>query len=270
MKQIRFLLATLALLLVCGTVQAQFGRRLGRAVENAAKRTVERKAEQKTEEAVGKAIDKATDPDTYKDKDSGDEGKDSKDEGKASKSKKSSSKDDADDDAEGEDAAAEAPQQGVKAAEMAYAKSDFVPGDEIIFDDPMDNEPMGEFPSQWDAGSGSAEVVTVNGEKAIEILDGGWICPLMKEKKAYLPDVFTIEFDVYLRNGKLNRNNEFGGSWMNVGTTFYFNTADKGDDIFNVSLPSYTSYNDNQDFTEEMYYHLKTPDGESRSGRTQP
>ncbi|MDR1861090.1 MAG: zinc ribbon domain-containing protein, partial [Bacteroidales bacterium] len=33
-----------------------------------------------------------------------------------------------------------------KAAEMAYAKSDFVPGDEIIFSDDFANEQMGEFP----------------------------------------------------------------------------------------------------------------------------
>jgi hypothetical protein len=61
MKQVRFLFVMLALLLMSGTMQAQFGRRVGKAVENAAKRTVERKDEQKTEEAVGKAIDKATD-----------------------------------------------------------------------------------------------------------------------------------------------------------------------------------------------------------------
>ncbi|MDR1745672.1 MAG: zinc ribbon domain-containing protein, partial [Tannerella sp.] len=76
-------------------------------------------------------------------------------------------------------------------AEMAYAKSDFVPGDEIIFSDDFANEQMGEFPTQWDAGEGSIEVVQVNGEKVIELLDGGYMMPLMKSKKAYLPDVFT-------------------------------------------------------------------------------
>jgi hypothetical protein len=49
---------------------------------------------------------------------------------------------------------------------MAYVKSDFVAGDEIIFDDPMDNEQMGEFPSQWDLYKGTAEIASVNGKKS--------------------------------------------------------------------------------------------------------
>lgn len=68
---LKAIIASLALLLVCGTAQAQFGKRLGKAIENAAKNATVRKAEQKTGEAVSKAIDKATDPDTYKDKDGG-------------------------------------------------------------------------------------------------------------------------------------------------------------------------------------------------------
>jgi outer membrane protein OmpA-like peptidoglycan-associated protein len=175
-------------------MQAQFGRRLGRTVENAAKRIVERKAEQKTEEAVGKAIDRATDPDSYKDKDGG---KESNSDDKSSKSKKSSHNNDDNhsDDLSDDDAADASPQQGVKAAEMAYAKSDFVPGDEIIFDDDLAGEKLGEFPSQWDMEQGNAEVATLNGEKVIALIGYTIIVPLMKEKN-YLPDEFTIEFDV--------------------------------------------------------------------------
>ena len=66
MKSIRMIITSLFLLLMCGSVQAQFGKRLGKAIENAAERTVIRKAEQKTEQAVSKGIDKATNPDTYK------------------------------------------------------------------------------------------------------------------------------------------------------------------------------------------------------------
>ena len=42
---------------------------------------------------------------------------------------------------------------------MAYAKSDFVAGDEIIFEDDQSGEKMGEFPSMWDllGGNGSDE-----------------------------------------------------------------------------------------------------------------
>ena len=81
--------------------------------------------------------------------------------------------------------------------EMTYAKSDFVAGDEIIFDDPMDNEQLGEFPSQWELIEGVAEVVSINGKKAILISEWGTkICPLMKEPLNYLGDVFTVEYDL--------------------------------------------------------------------------
>jgi outer membrane protein OmpA-like peptidoglycan-associated protein len=196
MKTVRFLIVTLALLLSCGTMQAQFGKRLGKAVENAAKRTVERKAEQKTEQAVGGAIDKVTDPDTYKDG-----GTESKSTSKASKSKKSS-KNDNDDEAEADDDEPTAtPLKGAKAAEMAYAKSDFVPGDEIIFDDPMAGEQLGEFPSQWDLLGGNAEVASIDGLKCMFMeAPSTSVAPLMKDMKSYLPDVFTVELDYWVNN----------------------------------------------------------------------
>ncbi|GHU84143.1 hypothetical protein FACS189415_7730 [Bacteroidia bacterium] len=184
----KWMAVLMAFLLISGTAQAQFGKALGKAIENAAKKTVERKAEQKTEEAVGKAVDKATDPDSYKDKDS---------KGKA-KTKKSSQDGEKEDE---EDEVAGTPQKGVKAAEMAYAKSDFVPGDEIIFDDNQANEQMGEFPSMWDLLGGNAEIVSINGQKAIMFLDNGIITPLMKTPKNYLTDQFTVEFDYYKRDG---------------------------------------------------------------------
>jgi hypothetical protein len=46
---------------------------------------------------------------------------------------------------------------------MAYAKSDFVAGDEIIFEDLLTGEKLGEFPSMWDLKEGNAEVhYTIN------------------------------------------------------------------------------------------------------------
>ena len=51
---------------------------------------------------------------------------------------------------------AETPQQDRNALEMAYAKNDFVPNDEIFFEDLMDNEHLGEFPSMWDLVAGNA------------------------------------------------------------------------------------------------------------------
>ena len=81
-----------------------------------------------------------------------------------------------------------------------YAKSDFVPGDELIFEDTFENEKLGEFPSRWDLMDGYAEVGEVDGRKVIAFTDdgNGTVIPLMKEKRAFLPDVFTLEFDFYL------------------------------------------------------------------------
>ena len=84
-----------------------------------------------------------------------------------------------------------------------YAKTDFVPGDEIFFEDTFENEQMGEFPAQWDLMSGYAEVGSVDGRKVIAFTDDGFaeIQPLMNDQQHFLPDVFTLEFDMYLQTG---------------------------------------------------------------------
>jgi outer membrane protein OmpA-like peptidoglycan-associated protein len=245
MKTIRFLLASLALLLVCGTAQAQFGKRLGKAIENAAKNATVRKAEQKTEEAVSKGIDKATDPDTYKDKDG----------------KKSSSQKQSGNDAEsGSDESAAARQdtpEGVKVAEMTYAKSDFVPGDEIIFDDPMDGEQLGEFPSMWDLVSGVAEVATVNGKKAI-VFPESWteITPLMKDMNSYLPDQYTIEMDLWITKAADEDEKKQ-----------HYNLSFKqgGDDILGLNVDAYDAYT-----PVTMNWSYKSTSGQSVSGSGAP
>lgn len=78
-----------------------------------------------------------------------------------------------------------------------YIKSDFVPGDEIIFEDLVEGEQLGEFPSKWDLERGNAEIAKVNGQQVIALSgDDSWITPLMKDgSKNYLGDVFTLEFD---------------------------------------------------------------------------
>ena len=97
---------------------------------------------------------------------------------------------------------AEAPKPKKQTA-TEYAKSDFVPGDEIFFEDTFENEQMGEFPAQWDLMSGYAEVGSVDGRKVIAFTDDGFaeIQPLMNDQQHFLPDVFTLEFDMYLQTG---------------------------------------------------------------------
>ena len=96
---------------------------------------------------------------------------------------------------------AAAPQPEKKAAESAYAKSDFVRGDEVFFDDDFANEQMGEFPSKWDLNEGSVEVASLNGQQYM--LGTEWsynVEPLMKNQKSWLPNQFTLEFDLYISN----------------------------------------------------------------------
>jgi len=86
------------------------------------------------------------------------------------------------------------------------ANGDFQRGSVVFFDDTVENEQVGEFPSMWDISSGYAEVVTIKGVKAIKLEENGRIFPLMKEKD-YLPEQFTIEFDV------LSQPAQKGSSW---------------------------------------------------------
>ena len=184
MNKIKLTITATLLLLLCTAAQAQFGKALGNAIKNAAQNATVRKAEQKTDDAVSKTIDKATDTKTYKDG------------GINNNSNSGNNSSNGESGNASESGSAAAPQNNEKALEMSYAKSDFVPGDEITFDDNLNREQMGEFPSQWDLHRGNAEVASVNGEKVI-LLDGkdSWIEPLMKPAKNYLGDVFTLEFD---------------------------------------------------------------------------
>lgn len=93
--------------------------------------------------------------------------------------------------------------------EVKWAKYDFVPGDEVIFEDaPSTDEENGEFPSRWDLVGGNAEIAEVDGELVIMFIDGGSIIPYLKNSNEdYLPEVFTIEFDVWFekRSSTANR-----------------------------------------------------------------
>ncbi|WP_430934955.1 OmpA family protein [Saccharicrinis sp. 156] len=82
---------------------------------------------------------------------------------------------------------------------LSWAKYDFVPGDKVIFEDDLSSEENGEFPSRWDLHRGNAEVAKYGEDLVIMLRDGHpSIIPYMKNpKEDYLPQVFTIEFDLY-------------------------------------------------------------------------
>ena len=92
------------------------------------------------------------------------------------------------------------PVKKTKTAKGEERKSDFVPGTAVIFEDNLQGERLGEFPSKWDLLSNNAEVAKMNGKMAIKFEHGSdtEITPLLKDgNKKYLPEVYTLEFDFF-------------------------------------------------------------------------
>lgn len=124
--------------------------------------------------------------------------------------------------------------------EMMYAKSDFVRGDVIIFEDLMDNEQLGEFPSMWDLKEGSAEVASINGKKAIFRSDkeeGTYVvAPLMKNPNNYLPEKYTIEMDLWM--GVADRNEETDGA-KHYSYELFFYDESSSNEVASFDIDNY-------------------------------
>lgn len=236
MKKIMILM--LAFLLVGGAteVQAQsWLKKLGKKVEEKAKQKVEEKAEKAVDKVFDKAEDAATDAVT----------------GKGKKDKPQNN--DAGQDADAEEQVAQdgGQQQGGQSLEMAYAKNDFVPGDEIIFEDNMVGEQLGEFPSQWDLISGDAEVSAINGKNCISFegkYGEAYIAPLMKNPKEYLTDEFTVELDFWIDKPKTRQS-----YWI-----IFYDTAKKKE-VMTLEINNLTNEG-------KPKWNYLTPSGEKREG----
>lgn len=153
---------------------------------------------------------------------------------------------------------AEAPAKPKKQVETSYAKTDFVPGDEIFFDDPVEGEKVGEFPSHWDFVNGEeCEIITLNGEQVIKL--SGWysiINPLMKEAD-YLPEDFTIEFDVW--------SNDKYGSSNNDHIDLLLGSAET-EELVVVSLNPAFNENPAEGAQSDISYSFRSPAGDPRQG----
>jgi len=166
MKKLSIIAVLIALFAFPANVDAQsFLKKLADRATDRAKYKVERKVEDAVDNAVDSAEDEATDA------------------VKGKKGKKGKNND------EEVEAADENPQ--------VATSSDFKRGSVIMFQDDVTAEQVGEFPSKWDMFSGTTEVKTVAGVKAINPTDNAQIQPLIKEQGAYLPEEFTIEYDFY-------------------------------------------------------------------------
>ena len=183
MKKLVMMLMVLVAMGSTTEVSAQsFLKKLGKKIEETAKRKVENKVERTTEKAMDAVLD----------------GK-----GTSNNNNGNNNADEVYDNGNG-DATAQSGKQKGQSLEMTYAKSDFVAGDEIIFEDLLTGEQLGEFPSRWDLERGVAEIARVNGETVIAMAgNDSWIKPLMTDFSTdYLGDVFTVEYDMLYNNSE--------------------------------------------------------------------
>ena len=242
----RLVMMVLVLVAVGGTteVNAQgWLKKLGKTVENAAKKAVERNTERKTEDVVDKVFN-------------GEIGKGKKDNNdKNNQSDNDNGNNAVGNEVTGVDATAQSGQQKGQSLEMTYAKSDFVPGDEIFFEDNLINEQMGEFPSQWDLLYGSVEVANIAGRQCIYFdPEGATVAPLMKDMKSYLPDVFTLELDFFA--------NKYESGFCD-GYIFRFDNAEKN--VLEIEM----GHTDSQEGTKDVQWRYDTPSGDYRRGDAQ-
>ena len=115
-------------------------------------------------------------------------------------------------------------------------KSDFVRGSQILFQDALKGEQVGEFPSKWDLMDGNCEVAKIGDTFCMSLPpattedEGNWssVRPLMKDMVNYLPDVFTLEFDYFVYKNSDNCNDiqlrlmsseDNENLWLELGTS---------------------------------------------------
>ncbi|MHC1777905.1 MAG: OmpA family protein [Lentimicrobium sp.] len=184
--------------------QIDMNKVVNRSVKKA-ERNVENRVERRIDNGVDKSLDAVEDGiddsvsgDGKDRKNDGDKKSDNKKEDKSDNNKSENGKNSKDADIQ------PAPQEPEKQTPvLTWAKYDFVPGTEIIFEDNLENEQNGEFPSRWDLKSGNVENASLDGQNVIYFMKcnnngGGGIIPLLKNSTTdYLPEEFTVEFDAY-------------------------------------------------------------------------
>jgi outer membrane protein OmpA-like peptidoglycan-associated protein len=115
-----------------------------------------------------------------------------------------------------------------KSHNLTWAKYDFVPGEEVFFEDNQEGEENGEFPSRWDIYSGNVENAQLGGENVIMFRENSYIMPYLENaESAYLPDVFTLEFDCFF-NLKEN--------YQHYNVIFYDKLNQRSNDLPEVNI----------------------------------
>lgn len=167
-------------------------------VQKNAEKQIEQRIERKADKAVDKTLDKAE-----------------KSVDDAVNAKKKEAKSDGASSSEATSEAASATNSSTETASkptLTWAKYDFVPGTEIIFEDDFSTEQNGEFPSRWDMTKGVIEIANWGGDNVVWFKNTNAnspnaILPLLKNRtEDYLPEQFTVEMDVYFhKDYNLNR-----------------------------------------------------------------
>jgi len=208
--------------------EAQFFKKLKEKAENKIEQEADKRAEKRVNKKIDKEFDKTEDVLDGKDKEEkkGNEENSNKNEKDVNNSNSPNVNDAA---------------QNSNQPTVVWNKFDFVPGDTVIYEDgPSADEENGEFPSRWDLYKGAVEIGNVNGENVIMFLDGGGqIVPYLKNSnKDYLPEIFTIEFDVWFEKGQTTSNRYFiyfkdlknqGNNGFNGNFTVYPNGIEFGE-----------------------------------------
>ena len=197
MKKMIFLICALSL---TANIKVVYAQSLLERTGNRVKDNVEQRIEDKAVEATDHILDESEE--AIKESISGDEeetekvntGEKENDDEKVPTSTKNNKNQNA-----------EKPATPQSKIETAYNKYDFVPGNEVIFEDDLKGEQVGEFPGRWNLIEGAAEIGQVNGENVITFVGYTYIAPLFKDNNFSLPDAFTLEFD-FLVDGKEGEN----------------------------------------------------------------
>ncbi len=176
--------------------EAQFFKKLKEKAEKKIEQEADKRAEKRVNKKIDKEFDKAEDVLDGKDK----EKKEGNEENSSTIEKDANNPNNQNTDGT-------TPQTNKQ--NVVWNKFDFVSGDTVIFEDgPGANEENGEFPSRWDLHSGNVEIGEVDGENVIMFLKSNSnIVPYLKNSnKDYLPDVFTLELDVWFSKGSTTSN----------------------------------------------------------------
>ena len=165
------------------------------------------------------------------------------------------------------------PASQVQAVQINWNNYDFVSGDEIIFEDTMEGEQLGEFPSMWDLLEGEAQITEINGEKCICISQSGAITPLFRDGKTYLTEECTIEYDVFIRqeepwNAQFGEKEHGWAAWQKLTTQLPTGNRISDDRSgFRMYHNIVNREGDGLTMDTDLFYDWETASGDHRNGQ---